>query len=152
MISSLFDTLLKDLEGFFNCPLLSEGGQSCIVNMGIGISLQIELSPNNDLLIGCVVGTLPLNRYRDNLFLRALQFNDLYPPSTGVFGYSSKTNHLILFLSINPSRINSEEIFVLLPPYIEKAKQWKEAIDAGDTPVASYPVTSPPTNVFGLIR
>ena len=150
MVSSLLDSVLKDLESFFNCHLEADNNQSCLIKMSIGISLQIELNNNNMLLIACVLGTLPMNQYRFQILKQALRANDVFPPSTGSFGYSSKTNHLLLFMIVDPNKLNANTVFTLLPPYIEKAKIWKEAIENQSIPEIEVPANTQPVHVFGL--
>jgi hypothetical protein len=154
MISSLFERTLKELEFFFNCSLQSDENQSCLINMGIGVSLQLELDSNDDLIMASVLGTLPMGRYRDNLIRQALKSNNASLPSQGIFSFSAKTNHLILFLLIDPSRLNADSVFKILPPFIEKVKLWKEAIEAGDTPMiaSKQGTSSSQSGLFGLIR
>lgn len=154
MVGSIFDGILKDLEVFFNCPLHADTNQSCLVEMGFGISLQMELNPQEQLVIGSIVGILPFGGYRDRLIKQALKSN-YSAPSSGVFGYNIKTNHLILFISINPTRLTKEKIYDKLPPFIEKAKLWKETIEAGEMPIVEEPTipTDPSRQgLFGFIR
>lgn len=150
MVSSLLDSVLKDLETFFHCHLEADSNQSCLIKMGIGISLQIELNGNNMLLIACVLGTLPISQYRFQILKQALKANDIFPPSTGSFGYSSKTNHLLLFMILDPNKLNSNTVFTILPPYIEKAKIWKEAIENQSIPEIEVAANTQPSHLFGL--
>ncbi len=120
--------------------------------MGIGISLQIEFDRYGFLLIGCRVGTLPMSRYRDNLIQQALISNEASLDSAGVFGFSQKTNHLILFLRLDPSATPIHQIITLLPPFITKAKKWTDAIAKGETPgIEGAPPPTTPSGIFGLL-
>lgn len=135
MTTPQFESILKELEIFFNCPLIPDTNNSCLIRMGIGISVQIEMTPEGKLLIGSRIATLPHGKFRENFIRATLKANDTTPPSTGVFGFSVKTNHLILFLLVDPNSLNPDKIFALLPPFIEKAKQWTEAAANGEIPV-----------------
>jgi Tir chaperone protein (CesT) family len=137
MVSSQFEIILKDFESFFNCSLSPDQGETCLIKLAEGISIQLELDRQGLLLIGCLIGAMPASRYRNKLIHEALKSNALTPPSTGVFGISQSTHQFILFMLINPDRLNAERIAMLMPPFIAKAKIWTEAINAGQLPVVS---------------
>lgn len=151
MVNTQFGAILKELESFFKCPLEPDQNDSCLIHMGIGVSLQIELDRYGFLLIGCRVATLQMSRNRDNLMTQALKSNDANLPSSGVFGFSQKTNHLILFLRVDPSLTSIREILALLPPFITKAKKWTDAIAKGETPTIESALPSKTSSgMFGL--
>lgn len=151
MENSQFDLLLKDLEEFFKCPLSSSGKNACLVKMGIGIAVQIEMNEKGELIIGCCIGTIPPGKYRDNLIRSALKSNESSLPSVGSFGYSTKTNHLILFEVFPEGKLNKDDILPLLPPLIEKAKEWTEAVNKGEIPYVPASGSGKSGGVFGLI-
>ena len=152
MVSSQFGAILKELEPFFQCALEPDQNDSCLIKMGIGISVQIELDRYGYLLIGSVIATLPMSRYRDIIMKQALQSNEVSLPSTGVFGFSQKTNHLIFFLRLEHS-LSIQQILVLLPSFIAKAKTWSDAIAKGETPaIESGASSTAPSGLFGLIK
>jgi Tir chaperone protein (CesT) family len=134
MVSSQFEAILKILEEFFNCPLNPDHNDSCLIKMGIGLSIQIELDSEGFLLIGCRLGFLPTGRYRTALIQQILKFNDQALPSTGVFGLSPKSHQLILFMRIHPSQLTKNLIDTALVAFIQQAKRWKDAMDKGDIP------------------
>lgn len=139
MLTSVFDNILKDFEPFFNCTLQSDANHSCKIEMGFGISIQIEINQENQVIIGSIVGELPPGVYRDRLIRQALKSNNSSPLSSGTFGYSKKSNHLISFLLIHSDKITPDYIFEILPPFIEKAKLWKEAIEENQLPAVEDP-------------
>lgn len=152
MVSTQFEGILKEFEGFFKCPLTPDSNNSCLIKMEIGISIQIELSRYGLVLIGCRIAALPMNRYRENLINTALKFNELTPPSTGIFGFSQKTQNLILFMQLDPNTLSDARIRSVMPPFIEKAKQWVDAIAKGETPtIAQTGSSEMPSGLFGLI-
>ncbi len=153
MVSTQFGAILKELEPFFNCPLEPDQNNSCLVKMGIGLSLQIELDRTGFLLIGCRLGVLPMSRYRDNLVQQALKSNNFSTPSQGVFGFSQKSSQLIYCIRVDPSTFSTSQIITLLPPFIAKAKKWTDAIIAGQTPTveAEAPATKGTSGIFGLM-
>lgn len=153
MSGSLFESLLKELEIFFNCPLTPDENNACLIKMGIGLSVQIEMHPQGKLIVGCRIGTFPPGKFRDLFLKAALKSNDACSPGTGAFGFSTKTNHLIFFLLLPPDALDKEKIFSVLPPFIEKAKQWTEAAEKGVVPAISEqkPAKQGTGGLFGLL-
>ena len=153
MVSSQFGALLKEFEPFFNCPLEPDENNSCLIHLGIGISLQIEMDRQGMILIGSRLGAVHMGRYRDQLIRQALKSN-ASSFSTGIFGFSHKSNQLILFLTLNPHQLNSHQITQLLSPFITKAQSWKEAIEKGEIPTIlpiSASKSNEPSGIFGLM-
>lgn len=149
MVSSQFESILKEFEPFFNCPLTTDQNDSCLVKMGIGLSIYIELTRGGQLLIGARLGAPPRGRYRENLVQAALKSNDM-SSSSGIFGFSSKSNQLILFMLADPHQLGS--VTLLLTPFITKAKKWLDAIEKGEVPLVERETPTPrsPFGVFGL--
>lgn len=152
MVSSIFEQLLKEFESFFNCTLKPDANNSCLINMeNMGITVQLELNRNNQLLIASTVATLTSDKFREKILIQALKSNEATLPSSGILAFSLKTNHLICFITVNPTLINHDKIFSLLPPFIEKAKLWKEKIQVGEIPVIEQvSSTSSKSGLFGL--
>lgn len=152
MVSSHFQSILKEFEPYFQCPLEAGELESCIISMDNGIEIQIELNANGLVLIGSSLGLL-LGRYRDLVFKEALKSNTLYPPSTGVFGYSEKTKNLILFIQIDPKSLKPDTIPALMDPFVVKAKLWADAIAQGTVPAVQQGAKAAKSdNIFGIQR
>ena len=150
MVESQMSYILKELEGFFHCSLEPDKNNSCLIKMGIGLSLQIELDRQGYLLIGCKLGALYMGRYRSDLMRAALESNALTPLSTGVLGYSHKSSQLILFLRINQNETPMHEWIEQLPLFIEKAKLWTNAITKNEIPAIATPIKA--TSIFELMK
>lgn len=152
MVSNQFGAILKELEPFFKCPLEPDQNDSCLIKLGNGISIQIELDRYGYLLIGSRLGNLPMNRYRDNLIQQALKSNESSLPSSGVFGFSQKSQQLILFIRINPASHSAHQMMALLPPFITQAKKWSDAIAKGEMPsIEGGTASKSSSGLFGLI-
>ncbi len=154
MVSSQFESILKDFEPFFKCRLQADQNESCLVRMGHGISLQMELNRYGFLLIGCRIGELPRGRFQDDVIKEALKANEFYPPFTGIFGISRKSNNLFLYLLVDPLKLDQDKISNLLNPFIAKAKLWSDSINQGNIPAlgaatSPQPAVAPP---FGFSR
>jgi hypothetical protein len=154
MVSSQFGALLKEFESVFNIQLEPDENNSCLINLGVGISVQIEMDRYGKLLIGSRLGAVHMGRFRDNLIRQALKSNDSTPHSTGILGFSQKSNQLILFAKLDPLQLNHHQIINLLPLFINKAKLWKEAIEKGEVPditAANTASNKQPSGLFGLM-
>lgn len=154
MVTSQFDALLKELEAFFKCKLESDQNNACLIKMSTGLRIQLELDRYNEhLMIGSRLGIIPPGRYREMVFKEALKANELYLPSTGVFGYSKKSGNLILFLLINLRDFNSDKMITMLTAFTKKAQTWAQTLNRGDVPAAEVDSLPPPnTGLFGLMR
>lgn len=152
MVSSQFGAILKEFESFFNCSLEPDTQNSCLIQLEMGIQVQIELGRDGFLLIGSRLGAVHMGRYRNELIRSALQSNETSRPSQGVLGFSPKLNELILFIKINPQLLSPYFIQTVLPPFIIKAKQWNDAIAKGEVPsIGSLASKKSPSGIFGLI-
>ena len=151
MVSSQFGAILKEFETYFKCPLVPDANDSCLIGLEMGISIQIELDRYGIILIGCRLGSVHMGRYRDNLIREALKSNEISLPSTGTFGFSQKSNQLILFMKINPTLLSVHYILEVMPPFIAKAKLWADAIAKGIVPAEVSSSSSKPSGIFGLI-
>jgi hypothetical protein len=106
MVASQFQAILQDLEPFFKCKLEPDNNNSCLIKMSSGIKIQIELDRYGDhLLIATRLGVLPAGRFRELVFKEALKANASDSPSQGVFGYSKKSEQLILFFDARSKSI-----------------------------------------------
>jgi hypothetical protein len=152
MASSQYAMILKDLETIFKCPLTIDSNNSCLINLNkLGIKVQVEENRYGDLMIAVRLGVIPGSRYRDNLFKEALKSNRTNP-STGVFGFSKLNSDLVVFLIVNKRAALIDNFNTILPPFLEKAKKWAEAIEQGTIPLREE--VSKPTDlgIFGMVR
>jgi hypothetical protein len=151
MVSSQFESILKEFETFFNCPLIVDENESCLIKMGKGINIQIELNRHGMLLIGCRIITLQAGRFFHEVIREALKANDFYPPFTGIFGFSHKSSNLILYTLIDPYQLDQQKIERLLIPFVTKAKTWSDTLKQGNIPqIRELAESSTSTTPFGL--
>ena len=152
MVNTQFGAILKEFEPFFNCPLVPDENDSCLIKTKSGLSIQIEQDRYGLLLIGCRLGALPMSRYRDNLIQQALKSNDSSLPFTGTFGFSLKSNQLILFIRLNPANFAINQLQKIMVAFIIKAKQWTEAIAKNEMPTVNKSASSSSASgLFGLM-
>lgn len=123
---------------------------TCLIPISEGLNIQFELDKHEkNLVVGCVLGNVPPSPYRHKLFTEALRSNGVPPPRYGILAYSSKTQNLILFDSLDLRDLSGHKIADYLMPFLDKAKQWKEAIQSGNIP-SGVPQQSSGLNIFGL--
>lgn len=152
MVSSQFGALLKEFESFFDCPLNPDDNNSCLIQLVSGVSIQIEMDRHGMILFGSRLGSVLMGRYRENLVRQALKSNEATLPSSGVIGFSVKTNQFILFVKLNPLLLNSNQIMSVLPPFIAKATLWKESIEKGEIPqITPTTASNESSGMFGLV-
>lgn len=149
MFTDQFSAILKELEPFFKCSLSPDRNNSCLIRLNSGIKLQLEMDRlGESLLIACRIGVLPHGRFRENFFREALKSNGL-DLSGGIFGFSKKSEQLILFAKIPVKEINYDKLVAILSPLILKANHWVEAFNRGEIPTVMVKSSSSP---FNLIR
>jgi hypothetical protein len=140
MVADLFESLLLDVGHYFHVTLKADQNNSCLFNLPNGLSIQMEIDPKNEyFIIGSDLGEVPIGKYRENLFQAALKANNFPPPQNGIFAYSRQKNHLILHAMLSLQDITGEKITNLLPPFLEKAWNWKTAITNGEVPEVVTP-------------
>jgi hypothetical protein len=149
MVKNLFEALLDEVGHALKIPdLHSDRNSSCLIDMGKGIKIQLEIhSRKEEFVLGADLGPIPPGRYRENLFIEALKANGM-TNNVGVLAYSAKTDHLILFQTLNLRDLTGERIASEMGLFLEKAKIWKEAMEKGEIPVVSLMKTS--MGMFGL--
>jgi hypothetical protein len=153
MVSDQLDSILKDFESFFKCPLQADKNNSCLIKMAAGVTLQMELNRFGQILIASPITVLPGGRFQDDVLKEAMKANGFYRPYSGIFGLSTKSNTLFLYLLLEPHRLNEDKINQLLPPFIDKAKKWTDALEKGELPFIEEITGSPAEKLpFGFKR
>jgi Tir chaperone protein (CesT) family len=150
MVSSQFESILKDFESFFQCQLQPDANDSCLVKLASGLKVQIEMNSLGFLIVGCRLGALQMGRFRERVIQESLKANEINAPSTGIFGYSHKSQQLILFLSIDPKGVSSDKISTLIEPFVAKAQLWSDALSKGETPPLSVMASPLSPSFFGI--
>lgn len=155
MVETQFEAILRDLEPILHCTLKPDTNNACLVRLRSGLLVQFELNRQGHLLIGVKLGAIPSSQYLENILREALKANYMHSISTqGIFGYSKKSNQLILFATVDNRNINTDLLASVLGPFLIKAQAWADAIGRGDVPSASSEEkTGQVSNgLFGLIR
>lgn len=146
--------ILEELGKRWNARLKPDDKDTCLIRLRTGVNVQVEIESNGEYLVaGADLGTLPPGRYREDVFQTALQENGLPYPRSGTFAYSRQADTLIYFLRIPTKELTGDRLFELLEPFVEKAKTWKEAIEAGSLPPSAGPTIAAPRfgeGMFGM--
>jgi hypothetical protein len=155
MVTDLFGAILQELGHSIGVENLTpDSNDSCLLRLESGLIIQIEMDHGGQFLIlGADLGTVPPGKYRENLFREALKSNNLPHPLNGIFCYSKKSDHLVLYEKIHIKDLNGEKIAAEITPFAEKAYKWSEALMRGEVPAVNQAFTSQkPGGMFGLIH
>lgn len=153
MVTDLLGSLLQELSRIIGASNLQpDSNNVCLIRFKGNIEVQLELDRSNlHFLLTCDLGSVPIGRYRETIFLEALKSNGLPPPHHGVFAYSKQADHLILFQMLALKDLTGAKIGDALAPFLEKARVWKSAIEKGEIPPVNLPgVGVAPKGIFGL--
>lgn len=151
MVTDLFGSFLQDLGRIFELPdLRPDGNNSCLITLKNGVKVQLEMDRANEfLIVGIDIGVVPPGRYKENVFREALKANGLPPPLQGIFAYSTKTEHLVIFERFRGRELNADRISEFIQKLSEKALQWRSAIERGEIPTIEQ-TRSSSSGMFGL--
>jgi hypothetical protein len=153
MASGLFGSILEELSKKIGIPLQPDHIGSCLVKFANGLDMQLDLDKNNQLLVGIFVTTLPVGKYRTEVFKQALCANSMREEANGVFGFSSRKDILVLFEILPGESVNPDQLFKLITSMMLKAQTWKTAIASGDIPPVDIKVPADAQalgSLFGL--
>lgn len=151
MVTDAFGILLEDLSKILNIPdLHPDRNHSCLIKFPDGLKAQLEIDRlGENLIIGIDVGEPDVGRYRENLFREALKSNGL-PNHAGIFAFSQKSKHMILYDLVPLKDINAEKVAAVIQPLVDKALIWSEAISRGDVPSVQGQTSGSTSGMFGL--
>lgn len=150
MVSSQFETILKDLEAYFNYPLKVDERNACSLKLKSGMEVQMEMDRYENFVIAIRLATIPASRYRENVLKEALRMNHIDAASKGIFGYGTRNNRLILFLTINQPQISQNTLLALVPPFIIKGQSWFDPLQRGEVPIVETNSGEGRPNIFGI--
>lgn len=151
----IFKNILEELarqELFPADALRPNQAGICAVPLPGGGHIRLELDvEEKNLLIISILGVVTPGRYRENLFKEALKANGLPHPRHGTLAFSTHTEQLVLFESMPLPGLTGGTVASFLPPFIDKANLWREAVSTGSVPeVASTKASIGLGGLFGL--
>lgn len=139
--------------------LVPDKNNSCLIKIGDGLQLQIELDKSEQyLLLGSVLGIPGNGPMRADLFREALKANQYFienpsEPRYGIFAFSKRTRNLILFDTLFLNGLTGDKVAEFLVPFLDKAKKWTAAIRNNELP-PNLPTSSAKGvgGIFGLFK
>lgn len=152
MVTELLGTLLQELGQSLGVRNLQpDANNSCLLKYPDGQEIQVELDDTGEfLLIGAKLGPVPPGRYREDLFVAALKANAMPHPLHGILCYGPKADNMLMFQKINIKDLNGARIAAEIPPFVEKARLWTDAIKRGDVPLVTQEGAPRSSGMFGL--
>lgn len=125
------DLLIESIGSHFNLSLDTRHENGFVLVFENKYKIQIEWM-DEQILISSSVGELLPSRFREQAFLDALRAN-AKSSAFGSLGYSDQKKLLMLVLRYPILPPKEEEFFTLLEGFIQKTKQWTEAVSSGTT-------------------
>lgn len=145
-----FAQILYDLGKEIGVDLYPDQKRICQINYQEELHAQIQYDETKEqLLLATFVSDVPPGKYRELLFQETLKYNHLYP-RVGTWAYSERNNKLTLFEYVPVAETNTEKLFLLLKAFLEKAMEWKKAIETGSALPTTTGSVIPPSHPFGL--
>ncbi|NGX53462.1 MAG: hypothetical protein K1000chlam4_00174 [Chlamydiae bacterium] len=146
-----FETLISELGNEMEIPLKSDHHQSCLLNFGNHLTVQIDLAADADqVLIGSELGKVTIGSYRESILKQALRVNGLSTTPRGILAYSEKNDSLILFQYFPLTTLNGKKLWEFVQLFLEHSKIWKESLESGDIPHLEEDIKENGSGFFGL--
>lgn len=152
MISGQFGALIQELGRELNMNLKPDSNDSCLIRFPNGMKIQMEIEDKDEFFVLIAdLGSVPIGRYREDIFREALQFNNSPQPRLGTFAYSDSADVLLFFRMMHLKGLNGQKIAEVLVPLTNKAHQWKEAILKGEHPPTEFHTSQGNQGLSGLM-
>ena len=135
-----FQKLLWDLGEHIHLPLHVDKHNACSLLLDDLLEIQLQMdSYDEHLILWAYLHDVPPGRYRENVLKEALKFNSL-KNSPGTLAFYEKKNLLILQNFLPIEMLSGEKLVKQLEVFIEKADEWRLAIEDGHaSPSPSLP-------------
>lgn len=129
-----FTDLMNDLGELLNTEIHPDLNLSCCLMINDSLKVQIEMSTTGEeILLASFVVELPPGRFREEVLRDALKANHQSDLNHGVLSYVKNHNALTLFQTIHAHGLSANDLYKYLSLFVERAKGWKDAINAGKT-------------------
>ncbi|MBS0620136.1 MAG: CesT family type III secretion system chaperone [Verrucomicrobia bacterium] len=128
-----FAQLLEELSTELDIPLHPENSDTCLLNINDSLEVQLECDPMREkLLVASFVCDIPPGKHRENVLKDALKANHALLVN-GILAYSDRNNKLTLFTFLPCTGLTGPKLAEFLGNFIEKATQWRSAVESGQT-------------------
>jgi hypothetical protein len=146
-----FEQLVRELSALLGIPLKPDHHQSCRLDFGQGVTVQMDLDHTAErIILGSTLGRLNPGIYREQVLRQALRTNGLAKRPRGTLSYSERTDSLILFQFLTLSITTAESLKNALSIFQEHAYVWIQAIKDGGLPSLEEEIQSGKTGFMGL--
>ncbi len=128
-----FASLLHDLGQELDLDLYPDPHGACVLLLDDQKQVHLECDlAQQHLLIISFICEIPAGKFRENTLRDALKANDPYPPN-GTLCYFERENQLALFARLDCDMLNGKKLSAFLSAFIEKSKEWRKAVESGNT-------------------
>lgn len=136
-----FHDLIAELGEIVGEELTVDFNQACCIEVNQLFKVQIELdSTGETILLMTMISELPPGNFRENILKDSLKANFLAEEKEGVLSYIESENTLVLCHTLYTNVITSETLYNHLLSFVERAKQWHDAIESGRTSPGSLEI------------
>ena len=135
MSTGALEHILDEIGESIGVSLQANDNNTCYVSIPGGCDIQMEiLEDGENFLLIAEIGSIPLGKYREDIFKESLRFNGMPQPQVGFFAYS-ETDDTLNLLEIFPLKgLTGNRVSEIIPAFTNKAMVWKEAIQRGEIP------------------
>jgi hypothetical protein len=145
-----FEELLKELSIELGATFHPDKRGACKIRINETLDVQIECDPSQEkLLVATFIYEIPPGKFRENILKDALKSNAPFPIN-GTLSYSERNNQLALFSFLNLPNLNGKTLAEFILEMIEKANQWRQGIQSGNTSQLVATQTKASGSIFGL--
>ena len=147
-----FALLIEELSEAMGQPLTADPSLRCRIIIDEKFPLHIEAGERQEqVLIVAFLADVPPGKFREVLFSDCLKHNALPFPRYGTLGYLEQTGQLTMHEFLTMAELNGEKLLDFLNVFIDKALQWKAALDAGSpVPTGVEPLQKGPSPMENL--
>lgn len=132
-----FAQILYDLGKEMGVDLYPDQNRICQLNYRSELHIQLKYEENKQqLVISTFLCEIPPGKYREKILRAGLISNQEYP-RIGTLSYCERKNQLTLFEVLFAPTLKGGQLLKVLLAFIEKGKNWKEAIERG----GSFPLS-----------
>ena len=141
---------MDDLGNLLDITLIPDKHGACVLNFNDEIKVQIEPDvAGHSLILAAEIGEIPAGKFRENLLANGLKYNS-HTPRIGTFAYLLRKNLLVFFYTFELEGLQADLIAATLPPFVERALQWKQDVAKGVLPVVESEGKQTNPSIFDL--
>lgn len=145
-----FQELLNQLSVEIGLTLHPDKIGACTLKTREDFEVRLECDPRQEnLLLAIFICEVPPGKFRENILKDALKSNAFFP-QIGTLAYSDRNHQLTLFTFAPLPLLNGAKLAELLNAFIDKAYQWRTAVESGTTATLVATSSKSSSGMFGL--